>query len=78
MLCDTLEHVAQIGFRIDVVELGSADQRVDPGSTFPAGICTGKQVVLAPKRDASQRSLGSVVVQFGPPIISIATQGLPA
>jgi len=31
VICDTGEDVAELGFRVDAVELGGADQRVDGG-----------------------------------------------
>jgi len=44
---DAREHVAEVGFRIDAVQLGRADQAVDRGGAVAAGIGSSKQVVLA-------------------------------
>ena len=38
---------AEIEFRIDAVELGRTDERVDGGGAFATGVGTGEQVVLA-------------------------------
>jgi hypothetical protein len=32
---DAREHIAQVGFWIDAVEFGGADQAVDRGGAFP-------------------------------------------
>jgi hypothetical protein len=36
MFCNTCQHEAQIGFRIDVVEFCGADQAIDRSGTFTA------------------------------------------
>ena len=36
MLGDVGEHVAQVGFRVDIVELGGANERVDRRGTLAA------------------------------------------
>jgi hypothetical protein len=41
------QHVGEPGLRIDVVELGSLDQREQHGSAFAAAIGTGEQPCLA-------------------------------
>lgn len=47
-IADALDDLAQVGFRIPTVELGGADQAVDGGGAFTAGIGAGEQIVLAP------------------------------
>jgi hypothetical protein len=51
------EHVAQVGFGIDAVEFGGADQAVDRGGTFAASVRAREQVVLATQGPGAQRSL---------------------
>ena len=46
MVGDAGQHLAQIGFGIEAVELGRTDQAVDRRGAFPARIRSGKQVVL--------------------------------
>ena len=43
MVGDACEDVRQIGFRIDSVQFGRADQAVHRGGAFAAGIGSGKQ-----------------------------------
>jgi hypothetical protein len=47
MVGDACEHVTQICFRIDAVELYGANEAVDFGGTLAAGVCTNKQIVAA-------------------------------
>jgi hypothetical protein len=42
MLRDALEHVAQISFRVDIVEPSCADQGIDAGSALSPGIGAGE------------------------------------
>ena len=46
MVGDAREHLAQVSFGIDVVELGGADQAVNCGGTFAAGVGACEQVAL--------------------------------
>ena len=47
VLADALEHVAQVRFGVDIVELRRADQAVDRGRALASGIGTAEQIVLA-------------------------------
>ena len=47
MVGDALQHLVQIGVRIEAIELGRADQAVNRGGPLTAGIGAGEQVVLA-------------------------------
>ena len=49
--------------RVEGVELGTFDQRIDCGGTATAGIRAGKQVILAANRDAAQSALSGIVVE---------------
>ena len=44
MIGDAFEHLAQIEFRIDAVQLGRAEQSIDRSRAFSAGIRTGEEV----------------------------------
>jgi hypothetical protein len=44
MICDTLQDVSQIEFRIKIVELGRAEQAVNSRCAFSAGI--GRQFIV--------------------------------
>lgn len=64
MLSNVHEHVSQVRLRIQLVELGRTQQRVDRRSTLTAGVGTRKQVILSSQRDDAQGSLGGVVVDL--------------
>ena len=44
---DACEHVAEIVFRIEPVELGRTDEGVDRSGPLSAGIGAGEQVILS-------------------------------
>jgi len=56
------EDVAQIGFGVEVVELGGFDEGVDGGGALTAGIGSCEEIVLAAESDAADGALGGVVV----------------
>jgi hypothetical protein len=62
MTGDLCEDLAQIGFRIEAVQFGCADQAVDRGGALPARIRSREQVILAAKDYGAQGAFGSVVV----------------
>ena len=41
------DDMPQIGFGIEAIELGRADQAIQAGSALPSGIRTGEEVVFA-------------------------------
>ena len=47
MICDLSQHGAEIEFRIDAVELGRADERVESGGALTSRIGAGEEVILA-------------------------------
>ncbi len=55
MIGDVSEDVAQPGFRIDAVQLGRPDQRVDSCSTFAASVGAGEQVCQTARRSSDVR-----------------------
>jgi hypothetical protein len=61
------EHVAQIGFRVEAVQLGGADQAVDRGGALATGIGAGEQVVLAAQSDTRrERSAALLSISMWP------------
>ena len=74
MVGDTGEHVAQVGFRIDVVQFRGADEAVDRGGTFAASVRSREQVVLAAQGDHAQGSFCGVVIDLDAPVVDIAQQ----
>ncbi len=55
---DALQHLPQIEFRVEAVELDAAGQGVDRGGEFAAVIGFRKQEVLTPETDRAQRPFG--------------------
>ena len=78
MVGDAGQHVAEIRFGIETVEFGGADQAVDRGGAFAAGIGAGEQVVLAAQSDGAQGTFGGVVVDLDAAVVHVAQQGIPA
>jgi hypothetical protein len=44
VLGNTFENAPQVGFRIDVIEFGRADQRVNASGALAAGVGTSKRL----------------------------------
>ena len=51
MIGDAGEQIGEIVLRVEAVELGAFDQRVDRGGAAAAGIGAGKQIILAANRN---------------------------
>ena len=62
MVGDAGQHIAEIGFGIETVQFGGADQAVDRGGALAAGIGAGEQVVLAAQSDGAQGAFRGVVM----------------
>src|SRR6202041_1063408 len=77
MLCDTLEHVAQIGFRIDVVELGGTEEGVQGGSPIATIVRSREEPVLAAQSDDPKCPLRRIVVDLEPSVLAIACERDP-
>src|ERR1017187_1976153 len=58
VLCDAGQDLAKIALRVQSVEFGGADQRVDGGSAYAAGVGPTKKVVLSAKCYSSKRPFG--------------------
>jgi hypothetical protein len=66
---DAREDVSELGLRIDVVELGSADQRVHERGTLAAAVGADEQPCLPAEGHAAQRAFGGVVGQADAPVV---------
>ena len=75
---DAGENVAEVFFRIELVESGGFDEGVDSGGTLAAGIGAGEEIVLAAEGYAAQGSLGGVVVDLDAAVIDEAGELGPA
>ena len=68
MLADALKDIAQIRLRLDRIELGGADQRLEHRRARTSRIGAKMQIVLATDRYRAQRPLGGIVVRLYAPI----------
>ena len=73
-----LEHVFEIGEWLDVVELGGGDEGADRGPAVGAPVGSGEQVILAAKRDGTNRALDGVGIKFDASVIKEAAKSVPA
>lgn len=78
MVGQTAEHIGEPGLRIDAVELGGLDQRVEGGRAMAAGIRAGEGPVAAAYRDRPDRPFGGVVRQAGTFVVEEEDKGAPA
>src|SRR5882757_4872668 len=78
MILQARQQVGEPGLRIDVVELGGLDQRVDGRGATAAGVRAGEGPVVAADSDAAQRALGGVVGQAQAAVVEEADETVPA
>ena len=78
MCCDALEEVAQIGFRLDIVEPRSCDQGSDGCSAHATCVGSRKQPVFPTQGDRPDRAFDGVVVDLDGAVIGVACQCRPA
>ena len=64
MVNDAAQHVGELGLRVDVVELGGADERADGGGALAAAVGIGEQPGLAAAMPRSERSAELLVRQM--------------
>src|SRR3546814_13609246 len=74
---DAGDDIGEVGLRVEAIEPGRLNQRVDGGGALSAGIGAGKEVVLASEGDAAQGPLSRVVVDRPAAVVEIAQQVLP-
>lgn len=78
MVCDAEEDVAEVGFGIAAVYLGSPDQREDACGTRAALVGASEASVLAAEGDGADGALGGVVVDLDGAVPEIALEGRPS
>jgi hypothetical protein len=61
------QDIGEPGLRIDVVELGGGDERVEGGCPLAAFVGASEGPVAAPDRDGTQLALGGVLVMHRRP-----------
>jgi len=72
------EYVGEPGLRIDIVELGGLDQRVDGRSPAATFVGAGEGPVLAADGDGAQLAFGGIVGHAEPAVVEEAGEHLPA
>jgi hypothetical protein len=78
MIRQACKDVGEPGLRVDGVELGSVDQRVDRGGAVAAFVGAGERPVLAAQGDAAQRAFGGVVRHAQAAVVEEAGERIPA
>ena len=78
VISDPIEHAAEIEFRIQPVELGCPQQRVDGCGAVTAGIGTAGQEVFPIQSHSAQSPFGRRVVHLDLPIVEVARERTPA
>src|SRR5437588_9550657 len=73
-----LQDVLEIGKGLHVIELCSCDEGANGGPSLSATVRAGEQMVLAPKRDGSDRAFDRIVVELDTAIVQEAAQRWPA
>lgn len=77
MISDVREHMAQPGLRINAIELGGADQRIDCCGPFPTAVGAGKEIIAPTNGNPTQCPFGSRIVDLNDPVIAIARECRP-
>ena len=75
---DLFEHAAEIELRIQPVELGGSQQRVDGGGAVPAGIGSTEQEVLPAQSHNAQSPFCRRVIHLVASIVEVAGERTPA
>lgn len=77
MTGDVRQQVTQLGFGVDTIRLGFADQRVDCCSAFASAVGAREEVVATPNGDATQGVFGGRVIKLDGAIIAVTQQRRP-
>lgn len=77
MFGDASEDLAEVGFRIQAIELGGADQAVKRRRPLATGIGAREEIVLSSQGDSTQRAFGGVVVDLDSAILAVTCQRVP-
>lgn len=75
---DASEDLFEIELRVESIQLGGAEQRVDGSGAFAARVRSGEERVFAAKGHDTQGALGGIVVDLEVAILCIASESAPA
>ena len=70
--------IGEPGLRIDIVELGGADEGVHRGRPHAAAVGAGEQLRLSAQSNPSERALGSIVCEADAAVVEEAGEEVPA
>jgi hypothetical protein len=73
-----VDHIGEVGFRIEAIELGALQDGVEDGGALAARLGAEEQEVLAGDGDGAQGPFGGIVVDRQPAVAGVAQQRLPA
>lgn len=77
VVSDASKHETQIPFRIDAVEFCGANEAINCGSTFAAGVGSSKQIVASTDGHPTQCALDWQIVDFEPAILAVSGERSP-
>ena len=77
-LRDAAEHIGEPGLRIDVVELGGADQRVHRRGPHAAAVRAGEQPTASSEGNPPKRPVSGVIPETDAAVVDEAGEHLPA
>lgn len=72
------EEIGQPSPRIDVIEPGGDDQRIQRSGPLDAPVTAGEQLRAATQGDAAQGALHGIVGQADPPVTQEAVENSPS
>ena len=62
VILDTVEHIGEVGLRIEAIQFGRFDNGHRAGQRFGTGVRPGKEPVLPADANRAQGALGGVFV----------------
>ena len=78
MVVNAVEHVGQIGLRVDAVHLGGLDDHHGASQRLRTGLGAREEPVLAADSNRAQGALGCIVVDGDPTILREQAEGAPS
>ena len=72
------EHVREVSFRIDAVELAGLDQRSDDSPMLGSAVRAGEKRIFPIERNGTDRALDDVGVDLYASVVDEARQAIPA
>ncbi len=77
MIGDVRQHMLQIGFGIEAVELGRPDEGIEDGGAFASAIGAGEEIVATAHGNPTQGPFGCGVIDLDAAIVQVAHHRVP-